>query len=77
MTERDYYVTLQRGSRTAWLAGPFATHFDALIAVDRAVKLANEIDQWAWFDPFGTCSLPRTAGNPKGKLNLQLGLDDL
>ena len=75
MTEvRDYYVTLQRGSRTAWLAGPFATHFDALVAVDRAVKLANELDPRSWFDPFGTCSLPRNAGNPIGKLNSQLDL---
>ena len=72
--ERDYYVTLQRGSSTAWLAGPFATHDEALAMVDRAVKHANELDEWAHFDLFGTCSLPRVAGNPIGKLNSQLGL---
>jgi hypothetical protein len=71
---RDYYVSLRRGSRTALLAGPFATHTEALAMVDTAVKLANELDQWAWFDPFGTMSLPRAANNPVGKLNDRLGI---
>lgn len=72
---RDYYVSLRRGARTALLAGPFDTHTEALAMVDRAVKLANDLDQWAWFDPFGTMSLPRYPWNPKGKLNSKLGLD--
>lgn len=69
---RDYYVSLRRGERTALLAGPFATHAEALATVDRAVAEANAIDDRAWFDPFGTCSLPRDAKNPIGKLNSRL-----
>jgi hypothetical protein len=71
---RDYYVSLRRGKRTALLAGPFKTHTEALATVDRAVKMANELDQWAWFDAFGTMSLPRDAGNPIGRLNDRLGI---
>lgn len=72
---RDYYVSLVRGSRTALLAGPFETHAEALAMVDRATALANEVDPRSHFDPFGTVSLPRYPWNPKGKLNLQLGVD--
>jgi hypothetical protein len=71
---RDYYVSLRRGSRTALLAGPFATHTEALAMVERATAEANRIDQWSWFDAFGTCSGPRLASNPAGKLNEQLGI---
>jgi hypothetical protein len=69
---RDYYVSLRRAERTALLAGPFETHTEALALVDRAVALANDLDPRAWFDPFGTMSLPRSPANPYGKLNIQL-----
>lgn len=72
---RDYYVSLRRGKRTALLAGPFETHSEALAYVGRAVKLAHELDPWAWFDAHGTCSLPRVSGNPPGKLNKLLGFE--
>ena len=72
---RDYYVSLVRGPRIALLAGPFDTEEQARNTVDAAVKLANEYDQWSWFDSFGTCSLPRFPWNPKGKLNSKIGLD--
>lgn len=71
----DYYVDLRRGKRVALLAGPFETHTEALAMVDRAVALANDLDQWSHFDPFGTCSMPRYPWNPKGRLNSQLGVD--
>lgn len=71
---RDYYVSLRRGSRTALLAGPFDTHTEALALVERATAEANRIDEWSWFDPFGTCSMPRAPTNPVGKLNDRLGL---
>jgi hypothetical protein len=70
----DYYVSLRRGKRTALLVGPFATHTEALAMVDRAVAEANRLDQWAWFDPFGTMSLPRAPSNPMGRLNERLGV---
>jgi hypothetical protein len=71
---RDYYVSLRRGGRTALLAGPFAAHTEALAHVDRAVLEANIVDAWSSFDPYGTCSLPRDASNPAGKLNERLGI---
>ena len=71
---RDYYVTLRRGTKTAFLAGPFQTHTEALAWVDRATDRANEVDPFAWFDAFGTASLPFKASNPVGKLNKDLGI---
>jgi hypothetical protein len=65
---------MRRGKRTALLAGPFVTHTEALATVDRANAKACEVDQWAWFDLFGTMSLPRSATNPIGKLNALLGI---
>jgi hypothetical protein len=73
-SEMDYYVSLRRDSRTALLAGPFATHTEALDTVARAVAKANEVDQWSHFDPFGTVSIPRSPSNPMGKLNGALGI---
>jgi hypothetical protein len=70
----DYYVSLRRGDRTALLAGPFATHTEALAMVDRAVLVANLVDAWSSFDPYVTVSLPRSASNPIGKLNERLGI---
>lgn len=70
----DYYVSLRRGSRTALLAGPFETHTEALEMVTRAVAEANRVDARSHFDPYGTCSLPRAANNPVGKLNASLGI---
>lgn len=69
---RDYYVTMIRGKRTAWLAGPFATHGEALALVPAARQLASQIDPWSDFDAFGTASLPKCDGNPIGKLNSRL-----
>lgn len=70
----DYYVSLRRGNRTALLAGPFATHTEALVWVDRAGEAAYEVDRWSWFDPRGTCSLPYSENNPIGRLNEKLGI---
>lgn len=70
---RDYYVTMRRDNRTAWLAGPFATHAAALAMVDNARSIACQIDPWSDFDAFGTSSLARGTG-VVGKINSQLGL---
>ncbi len=72
---RDYYVTMVRGKRVAWLAGPFGTHTEALTRVDDAKREACRLDAWADFDAFGTSSLPRDPRNPKGKLNSHLGIE--
>lgn len=71
-----YYVTLRRGSRTAWLAGPFATLPDAVRTVDAAVAEAERVDSMTAFDAHGTARLERPAGLtlPAGKLNDRLDL---
>lgn len=74
MTMRDYYVSLRRGERTALLAGPFATHAEALALVQRAAAEAEKVDPRTFWDPHGTCSLPYAATNPYGKLNQRLGI---
>ncbi len=71
---RDYYVSLIRGKRVALLAGPFATHTDALATVDAAREAAYAVDSRTWFDLIGTSSLPYLSTNPCGKLNQQIGV---
>jgi hypothetical protein len=70
---RDYYVTMVRGERVAWLAGPFKTHTEALANVSRARAEACKVDPWCDFDAFGTSSLPAGKG-PEGKLNRHLAV---
>lgn len=74
MIVRDFYVSMRRGERTAYLAGPFTTHAEALALVPAAEREAIAIDPWAHFDAFGTCSLPVAANNPVGKLNDIIGI---
>lgn len=70
---RDYFVSIKRDSRHGLLAGPFATHVEALGWVDRASAEAERVDPWSVFDAFGTCSLPVGSGRV-GCLNGRLGL---
>lgn len=70
---KNYYVTVIRApQRVGWLAGPFATHQEALDMVTPARKLATELDAFTCFDFFGTaCS----QNDRPGVLNGQLGLN--
>lgn len=70
----DYYVSIIRDGRKGLLAGPFATHTEAIANVSAARDEAYNVDPRSWFDLFGTCSLPRDAKNPKGTLNERLGV---
>lgn len=54
---KGFYVTMRQGERTAFLAGPYAAHEDAVKAVCSARRLAIHIDGWAHFYSFGTASL--------------------
>lgn len=71
---RDFYVSLIRDSRYALLAGPFATHDQALAFVQPAKDEAARLDPFTDFDAFGTCSMPRRASNKNGFLNVWLGV---
>lgn len=74
MTEpRDYFVSIRRDSRSGLLAGPFATHSEALFRLDDAKRMACKLDPWADFDAFGTMSLPSPSGRV-GVLNDRLGV---
>ena len=74
---RMFYVTMIRepgpNQRVAWLAGPFATHEEALAQVGPARAKANEVDPRAAFDAFGTASFEADEHKPC-KLNAALGL---
>lgn len=73
---RDYYVSMRRGEekrRYSLMAGPFATHEEALLMVAPVRKEASRLDAWTDFYYFGTCSLPRRAENKDGWLNVYVG----
>jgi len=44
---RDYYVSMIRNSRYALMAGPFATHAEALQMVDPVKKEASRHDPFS------------------------------
>lgn len=75
---RAYYATLRRdGGRTAWLAGPYATHAEALAVVDAAWLTACDVDPFCHFDARGTASFERPGATsladfPRGRLNGRL-----
>lgn len=74
---RRYFVSMVDGRRSAALAGPFADHLMALLCVDRARSLAEEMSPAAAFYTFGTASLrPEDVGTIKGGLNDRMGLDE-
>lgn len=70
---RRFYVSVIDGARYAFLAGPFATHEEALAKVDAARKRADEVDPRAWFYAYGTAQAPEGYDRP-GILNADLGL---
>ena len=71
---KDYYVSMIRDSRYALMAGPFATHEEALAMIDPVKREAYRLDQWTDFDSFGTCSKPRNPSNKAGWLNVWVGV---
>lgn len=67
-----YYVTMVDAGRTWFLAGPFATHQEALDLVEPARKAAHEADAMTHFYGFGTARAP---GRTKpGAMNEHLGV---
>lgn len=68
-----YYVTLRRGPRTAWLAGPFRSAEEARGAEGHAVTLAHLLDPFTTFDAHGVSRL-EGGELPVGRLNDDLGL---
>lgn len=77
---KAFYVTMVRGQRVAYLAGPFGSKDEADPWVKPAQAAAIAISEWHHFDAFGVTSIERTQdaldGRPwfQGKLNQQLGI---
>jgi hypothetical protein len=72
---RVFYVTARDGERTAWLAGPFASHGRAIGLIDATRDLAEQVDARAVWYAFGTASLPADLGDlPTGTLNARLNV---
>ena len=69
---KGFYVTLQRGAKTAWLLGPFAEHEKALAVVKPAFDKACELDSRAIWDAYGTSSITSDKQLPAGRLNSYL-----
>lgn len=72
---KGFYVDLKRGAKFALLAGPFASEELARKYEKPAVMLAQELDPWAAFDPFGVVSIESQAPLPMGKLNDKLDIE--
>jgi len=71
--QKDYYVSMIRGKKYALMAGPFATHNEALYWVGPVKKEASRLDPFCDFDLFGTCSKPVNHDNKMGWLNVYIG----
>lgn len=52
-----YYVSCYDAGRVVLLSGPYAEHQDALDRVRAVAELAGQLDPWAHFYAFGTCSV--------------------
>jgi hypothetical protein len=73
---KGFYVDLRRGAKFALLAGPFASEELARKYEREAVALAQRLDPWAAFDPFGVMSIDTKRDKlPLGKLNDQLAIE--
>lgn len=70
---RDFYVSMIRDKKYRLMAGPFATHDEALKFVEPVRKEAERLDPRSHFDLFGTCSKPFHPDNKAGWLNIYVG----
>lgn len=57
-TEAQYFASVVDAGRTGLLAGPFATHPEALAVVPTVRALAERRDPWSHFYAFGTVAMP-------------------
>lgn len=71
--QERFYVSVVNGSRVGLVAGPFATHEEALLMVGPSRALVEKIDPWAHFYAFGTVSKAAPFATP-GTRNEALGV---
>lgn len=70
---KGFYVTIKRGARTGWLAGPFPTEPEARATIPQARDIAYDIDPRSHWDLFGTAKL-EAPNLPPGSLNKKIGM---
>lgn len=68
-----FYVSVADAGRVGLIAGPFATHAEALAMVEPARTEAEKANAWAAFYAFGTVRMAEGYTAP-GVLNGRLGL---
>ena len=66
----NYYVTAIDGPAWWKMAGPYATHADALADVDKARGIADKHDGRAWFMAWGTARIESTTPGNLNRANL-------
>lgn len=67
MSERNhYYVSAIDGPKRYLIAGPYATHDEALERVDTVRNAAHERDGRAWFMLWGTAGSDERHETPMG-----------
>ena len=71
-----FYVTVKRGTKTGWLAGPFVTRDAAQAEVKRVQNVAAAIDPWTAFDAFGVSKMSLDRRLPDGVLNGYVAFPD-
>ena len=72
-----FYVTMLRGEKVAWLAGPLPSKEAAEAMVNRAYQEACRADPRSAFDAFGVTKVSRPDGEkplPPGVLNDRLAM---
>jgi hypothetical protein len=63
-----FYVTVKDGGRTGWLLGPYGTHEEALDLVGAGRKLAESVNDRAFWYAYGTSRIV-DGRRPDGLLN--------
>lgn len=71
---KGYYVSVrdEQSGRYGLLLGPYRDHEEALANVALGRDLANNVNAWAVFYAYGTCSIDNDT-LPQGKLNDMAG----
>lgn len=64
----NYYVSAIDGPSQWLMAGPYTSHAEALLNVERSLAIANRHDGRAWFMGWGTVKMPDAYTEP-GNLN--------
>jgi len=67
-----FYVTVKKGANYRFLAGPYATHAEALGQVQKATGIVYQMDANAPWYAYGTAGMEKAGDNPTGLFNEQM-----